>query len=443
MRINGWLLLVVGMLPACLMAQARPDAATYRKLADEADAQLRKNVLDVWFPRCVDETRGGFDAEFSRDWKKGNDRLAFIVFQSRMTWISAAVARRRPELRRQYLPYISHGLDFLRTTMSDPKQGGMFWEVSADGAPTMDGQKHAYGISFGFYAAAAAYQATHDKAALDLAMSTFRWFDQHAHDPVNGGYYETLTRDGQRVGIDRLDSPVPPMFIPNAFPAAYKSMNAHIHLLESLTELYRASKDPTVRDRLEEVLKIVRDKIVVEPGCMNMFFRPDWRPVPDYDSFGHDIETAFLMTEAADALGRPDDEKTWRVARMIVDHALAFGFDHDNGGFYDKGSALETAYDRKKTWWVQFEGLNALLIMHERYGADDPRYWEAFAKTFRFITDRMADKQFGGFYMEVEQDGTVQNHAKANQWKAAYHDGRALLNTADRLRRLADAAGPK
>jgi mannobiose 2-epimerase len=271
-------------------------------------------------------------------------------------------------------------------------------------------------------------------------MSTFRWFDEHAHDSANGGYYETLTRDGRRVGIDQLDSPAPPMFMPNAFPAAYKSMNSHIHLLESLTELYRASKDPIVGKRLEEMLHVVRDKIVVEPGCMNLFFRPDWRPVPDYDSFGHDIETAFLMTEAAEALGRSNDEKTWRVARMIVDHALAFGFDNQNGGFYDKGSALETAYDLKKTWWVQFEGLNALLLMHERYGRETPKYWDAFLKTWRFIVDRMADKEFGGFYMEVERDGTVKNHSKASQWKAAYHDGRALLTTADRLRHLAQSS---
>jgi len=434
--------MILFLLSAAALAQSAPDFATYGKLADEADAQLRKNILDVWFPRCLDEQRGGFDAEFSRDWKKGNDRVAFIVFQSRMTWISATVAQRRPELREQYLKYARHGLDFFRTRMTDREQGGMFWEVGADGTPTMQGQKHAYGISFGFYAAAAVYEATHDKAALDLAMNTFRWFDEHAHDASNGGYYETLTREGRRVGIDQLDSPMPPMFVPNAFPAAYKSMNSHIHLLESLTELYRASKDPTVGKRLEEMLAVVRDKIVVEPGCMNLFFRPDWRPVPDYDSFGHDIETAFLMIEAAEALGRADDQKTWHVARMIVDHALAFGFDNQNGGFYEKGSALENPYDFKKTWWVQFEGLNALLLMHDRYGRETPKYWDAFLKTWHFITDRMADKEFGGFYMEVERDGAVKNHSKASQWKAAYHDGRALLTTADRLRHLADTSKP-
>ena len=431
------LLVSIAFSPSSL-ARSAADPVTYRKLADEADAQLRKNILDVWFPRCVDEQRGGFHANYSREWKPGDDPVAFIVFESRMTWISATVSQRRPDLREQYLKYARHGLDFLRTKMTDAQDGGMFWEVDREGRPTMSGQKHAYGISFGIYAAAAAYDATRDPAALKLAMDTFRWFDQHAHDQINGGYYETLTRDGKLIGIDQLDSPTPPMFMPNSFPAAYKSMNSHIHLLESLTELYRVSKDPTVGKRLEEMLAIVRDKIVVEPGCMNLFFRPDWRPVPDYDSFGHDIETAFLMTEAADVLGKPDDPKTWRTARMIVDHALAFGFDDQYGGFYDKGSALETAYDRKKTWWVQFEGLNALLTMHERYGRQTPKYWEAFLKTWNFITEKMADHEFGGFYMEVDRDGTVKSHAKASPWKAAYHDGRALLTTADRLRTLAE-----
>jgi hypothetical protein len=33
----------------------------------------------------------------------------------------------------------------------------------------------------------------------------------------------------------------------------------------------------------------------------------------------------------------------------------------------------------------------------------------------------------------------VKSHAKASPWKAAYHDGRALLTTADRLRKLAES----
>jgi len=432
--------ILLGLVLACRAfgAEPAPTDDAYRRLADDAETQLRKNVLGVWFPRCIDEHRGGFDASFAPDWSKQPERDAFVVFQSRMTWICATVAKHRPDLREQYLKYARHGVEFLRTRMWDTENGGPFWELTPDGRPDAGGQKHLYGIAFFIYAAAGAYDAAHDQQALDLALDSFRWLDAHAHDQTNGGYHEALARDGKPLATAAPPAAAPPKFPDGAFPVGYKSMNAHIHLLEALTELYRVSNDPVAGKRLEEVLAIVRDRIATEPGCLHQFFTPDWRPVPDLDSFGHDIETGFLMMEACDALGRPNDERTLFVARRLVDHALAWGWDEQHGGFYDAGPALDVARDRRKTWWVQFEGLNALLLMHERFGQQTPKYWDAFVKTWRFITEHMADQQFGGFYDHVEEDGAVKAPVKAQNWKAAYHDGRALLHTADELRKLAE-----
>ncbi|HXE54487.1 MAG TPA: AGE family epimerase/isomerase, partial [Tepidisphaeraceae bacterium] len=419
-------------------ADFAPTAQNYRKLADEADQQFRDNILRVWFPRSVDQTaRGGFDSSFARDWTKRPGGPAAAVFESRMTWICATIAMRRPELKDQFLPYVRHGVAFLRDRQWDAQDGGPFWELTASLQPAGKGEKHLYGTAFVIYASAAAYEATGDKDALDLSLRTFRWMDEHSHDAGHGGYHESLARDGTPMGSGPIAAAGPAKFQGGGFPIGYKTMNAHIHLLEALTQLYHASKDPLVRTRLEEVLAVVRDKVAVAPGCLNQYFLPDWRPVPDFDSFGHDIETGFLMVEAAEALGRPDDAATWDMARRLVDHALAWGWDEQNGGFYDKGSTFEPAYDRRKTWWVQFEGLNALLLMHERFGHDDPRYFRDFVKTWRFITTHMADKEFGGYYSEVDQAGGAMNPSKANNWKAAYHDGRALLTTADRLRHMA------
>ena len=44
--------------------------------------------------------------------------------------------------------------------------------------------------------------------------------------------------------------------------------------------------------------------------------------------------------EAAEALGIPDDPATWRMARLLVDHALDWGWDEVHGGFYDKGESF-------------------------------------------------------------------------------------------------------
>ena len=80
-------------------------------------------------------------------------------------------------------------------------------------------------------------------------------------------------------------------------------MNAHIHLMEAFTTLYEAKAEPRVEARLREVFRICRDAMIVDPpGCMNQFFTPDWRPLAFADSFGHDVETTYLLLETAHAV---------------------------------------------------------------------------------------------------------------------------------------------
>jgi len=234
------------------------------------------------------------------------------------------------------------------------------------------------------------------------------------------------------------ESATPDDWRSSPFPIGYKSMNTHIHLLESFTLLYELWPDPTLRARLEELLALVRDRIAVEPGVLNLYFTPDWRPVPDHDSYGHDVETAYLMLEAAHALGRHPDPPTERMARMLVDHALDDGWDARLGGFLREGNTFHSE-DPRKEWWVEFEGLNALLLMHELHGTETDRYFRAFVGQWRYLQRYQVDADRGGVYTMVAADGTPANPSKAHDWKAAYHDSRALMNVAARLRALASA----
>ncbi len=429
------------LLLSCLCLScgaAAPDKSALARLADEMDAHFQKHILDAWFPRCIDTQNGGFLAGFNREWVMSSDRDKFLVFQSRMTWITSQVALHRPKLAETYRGYALHGLAQLEK-MWDPQHGGLFWGVDEKGqiTPKHGDKKHLYGISFGIYGAAAAYKATGDRRALDLAMKTFHWMDLKAHDAKHGGYHELLARDGTPILTPDLRArPSDRSGYPNTIPG-YKSQNTHIHLLEAITALYEVSKDELVKQRLTELLILVRDRIAVEPGCLNLFFTPDWRPVPDHDSFGHDIETAFLLVEAAESLGLHDDASTWRMARKLVDHTLDWGFDNRNGGIYEKGAAFDNPHDRSKVWWSQAEALNSLLLMHEKYGAETDRYWNAFAQSWTFTSTFIADPQHGGWYNVVAEDGKPLNMNKGSNWKAAYHDGRALLTMSARLRRMA------
>jgi mannobiose 2-epimerase len=423
-------------------AQPQPTRDTYLKLAGEVEDALHKDVLGVWFPRAVDNEHGGFHSHFARDWKKLPSDGKFSVFQGRMTWVAAQAAMREPQRKQEFAPIVRHGVEFLRDVMWDKQDGGFFWGLDDEGktTPQFGDHKELYGIGFCIYGAAAAYQATHDEQALELAKKGFSWIDQHAHDTKSGGYFEWLTRDGTPVPMRIVNGRVESNGIG---PIGFKSMNTHIHLLEAFTQLYAVWPDATIRARLEELLAIVRDKISGPPGVMNLYFTNEWQAIPDHDSYGHDVETAYLMLETDEVLHKKASEATERMAKMLVDHALAYGWDAKNGGFFHEGTTFGQPENTSKEWWVECEGLNALLLMHERYGKDDPVYFERFLAQWEFIRNHTIDGQNGGDFNLTTADGKPLTQDKGSIWKAAYHDGRAFWNVSERLRRLAAESAPQ
>lgn len=99
------------------------------------------------------------------------------------------------------------------------------------------------------------------------------------------------------------------------------------------------------------MLVLIRDKIVTQKGYLQLFFTYDWKPVTfrdssrdvimknknfDHVSFGHDVETAYLMQEASETLYGKADAKTLAIGKKMVDHALNNGWDDLLGGFYDE-----------------------------------------------------------------------------------------------------------
>lgn len=399
---------------------------------DALRASLVEELTERWYPAAIDQEVGGFHQNFGRDWTPRPDDNKFLVYQARMVWTAAAFAEFEPSRRDEYLGYARHGVEFLDSTMRDKEHGGFHWILSAQGEvdPKLGDEKHVYGVAFVIYGASKAHAVGGDERALKVARDAFDWLETHAHDPEHGGYFEALKRDGTAITEYDPAAPIADRQDRLGVYYGFKTMNSHIHLLEALAELARVDDRPIVRERLREVFLIVRDKIAVEPGALNLYLTRDWRAIPAHDSFGHDVETAYLLVEAAEVLGTPDDEETWRVARSLVDHALDWGWDDANGGFYDKGDSFASApLDTTKVWWTQAEGLNALAVMDHRFGRETDRYAKALGKQWDFIHKHMLDPEFGGWFTLTDRSGElIGDGAKASQWKANYHASRALMN---------------
>ncbi len=433
------LLLAIALLLTLVAASScsrQPNA----ELATEFRAALTTGMMEKWFPAIVDTEAGGYLSNLSADWSVGETQDKMIVTQARHLWSASQMALFAPEDTR-YEAATETGYRFLRDKMWDEEFGGFYNDVSREGTP-LSGDKRAYGNAFAIFALASYYELTHSNEALELAKKTFHWLEAHSHDPENGGYFPFLTREGEVV----TEAPGPDEGLRQSqYP--YKDQNPTIHLLEAFTDLYKVWPDLLLEERLREQLEIVRDVIVDPEGFMRLYFTPEWEPVSfrnsdpktreanfhlDHLSFGHDVETAYLMLEACEALGEASCEKTLAVGKRMLDYSLKWGFDKEYGGFYDRGydfpgELFPSIIDDRKTWWAQAEGLHTLLLFSIRF-PEARQYRTAFELQWWYIQNYLIDHERGGWFRDgLDTEPEAFDSYKASIWKGSYHNGRALI----------------
>ena len=323
-----------------------------------------------------------------------------LVYHARMIWLASAGGLNS---------VADEGCKSLWEKFWDRDYGGFVWCAGVDEG-AVDPEKHLYGNAFAIFALAKAGKR-------DDAIWAFQWFDLFGHDEVNGGYIETCWSDGeQNLSSDGLDA--------LGTPYGLKSQNSNLHMLEALTELYLLSRDPKVRSRLRETFDLFRSKFCCPDGRLNYYVTRDYVPASDIDSYGHAMEAAFLLVEAAKALEEDIDE-TWVQAKTTVDRTLNVGWDDVNGGMFNEGRFDKPPHDRKKIWWVQAESCNTLRLMASRYG--EP-YQSLCDQQWSFIEAHMIDHENKGWRPAVNEDGSlIPGLNKSDAWTEGYHQGRAVL----------------
>ncbi|MCB0688819.1 MAG: AGE family epimerase/isomerase, partial [Saprospiraceae bacterium] len=285
------------------------------------------------------------------------------------------------------------------------------------------------------------YRLSKKEEVMDLAKKTFQWLEEHSHDPVKGGYFQFLLEDGTALKEGHTN------------PA--KDQNSSIHLLEALTELYMVWPDELLKERVREMLVLVRDTITTDYGSLTLFLDQDWNPATNRDSveeyirqhihedhvsFGHDIETAYLLMEASHVLHAADDALTREKTKKMVDHTLDNGWDKEHGGIYDGGYYFKdkpgmTIVLHEKAWWAQVEAMNTLLIMTDLYPADPHGYETYFLEMWEYVKDYLIDPEYPGIFVKgLDQSPDARTADKAGIWKGNYHNVRSFLNCIKRLR---------
>ncbi len=414
LRFGWWFgLALLLTAPGLIAAKDRADYAR------EFKKQLVQKIMPYWYDTAIDQEHGGYLLADDAAQRAPPAKEKQLVTQSRMIWgFSHAHLKGLSDGKRDYLKAAEQGYGFLVAHFLDPQNGGYYWTTDPAGKP-LNERKIVYGQSFVIYGLVEYYRASGDKAALSRGLDLYHALQNHAHDAQHGGWVEHFQRDWTP-----LLTPGPEAIVE---VAGLKSANTHLHLMEALAELYAVAREPEIRKSLQEAVKINATYFYPKDPGQSCFHRHlDWTVVTNASSaglsYGHNVEFAWLMVRAQTALGR---RPFWDQFDAHLAHALRYGYDHRRGGLYSRGSDDQPATNTDKVWWVQAEMLAALTegLKHK----ENPAYAEAMDKLLQFISKYQANPADGIWLDTVAADGTPKVTAKAHNWKANYHDVRAIV----------------
>lgn len=392
-----------------------------QRLAEQASGELTKGILPFWMTYTVDKKRGGFYGEISDSLEINKDAPKGALLTSRILWaFSSSYLQFKAE---EYLKIADFAYEYLTRVFWDRNDLGFFWLVDPHGVP-IETRKQIYGQAFGIYALSEYYKATGEKEALNRAIELFHLIEDKSYDKQHAGYFEAYTRDW-RLETDLRLTPID--------MNEKKSMNTHLHVLEAYTNLLRIWNDGSLIRALETLIDMFLNRIIDRRSShLRLFFDEKWIVKSDNLSFGHDIETSWLLVEAVETL--TNDHLMRDITELAIDMAQAV---HDQGMDPDGGILFEAdrngkVIDSKKEWWVQCEAVVGFLNAHHLSG--DVHFLDAALKTWGFIQKYIIDREHGEWVRYVTRDRVVKkNEALVNNWKCPYHNSRTCLEIINRV----------
>jgi len=391
------------------------------QLSKEMKHHLKTVIIPFW-KQLRDNENGGFYGFMDYDLQLNKEAEKGCILNSRILWFfSNSYLLLKDE---SLLKEAVHAYRFMREKCCDHKNGGIYWSMSYDGKP-VETIKHTYNQAFAIYALASYYDASCDQDALKAAMELFELIETKCRDA--SGYLEAFDEAFHIIDNDKLSE--------NGVMAD-KTMNTLLHIFEAYTELYRVTKSEKVKVCLEEILVIFADKVYnPELHRQEVFFDKEYHSILDLHSYGHDIETAWLIDRGCDVLANMEINKKMEViTKDLTNQIYRVAFD----GRSLANEAEDGVINQDRIWWVQAETVVGFLNGFEKT-PDRVEYLDAAEATWHFIKEHLWDHRSGSeWYWKVDKDG-IPDHQKpiVEPWKCPYHNGRMCLEV---IRRVENAS---
>jgi len=398
------------------------DATELKNFSRRAEEQLFGHILPFWCGPALDRKNGGWMGWLSNDLQPDRSQPKGLIVNARILWAFSAVHRARP--KKLFQQMAARAFDFVTNKFWDAKHGGAFWRLD-DSGKVIDDSKKIYGHAFVIYALTEFYLAFENEIALARAKELFELAEQHAHDQKFGGYIEVCNRDWSEAGTGARLS--------EKDLAEKKSMNNQLHVLEAFTNLFRVWPEPRVAKRLRELVELFLTRILdANTQHLHHFFNEQWNVRSDTYTFGHDIEAAWLLCEAAEVLGDASLLKNVQaVALQMAGVVLREGIAADGAlGYEGNGGKI---IDYGKECWPQAEAVVGFLNAFQLSG--DEKFLTAARRVWNFIEENLVDRVHGEWFWRITPEGRVDGKLpKVSEWKGPYHGARACLETIHRLK---------
>ena len=389
------------------------------QLKKEVTEDLTRNILPYWSAKMVDNVNGGFYGRIDGNDKVYPEAEKGGILNARILWTYSSAYRVLGDT--SYLRLAKRAKDYILAHFFDSKYGGAYLSLKADGAPS-NTRKQVYTNAFFIYALAEYNRATGDKQALAEARKIFELFEKYAADKEYGGYYEVFSQDWQRVR-ERM--------IGESSDKDEKTMNTSLHVMEAYANLYRVSGDKLVGDRLRNIVEIFLDKIIdKKTSHLICFLDRSWNSTSTVDSYGHDIESSWLLDEAAGLLKDKKLIERVNVAGLNIANTAAEGYQSDGSMLTEKNYATGN-FRTQRSWWEQAETIVGYLNAFELTG--DESYLNRSLKCWEYTKKYFIDTKNGGWFSSVSESG-VPGGDKAGFWICPYHSGRMCMEVIERVK---------
>ena len=390
---------------------------TLTKLKEEMTSELEA-IISWWVINMPDKINGGFYGNIDNNNIPDTNAPKGIVLNSRILWTFSAASTFSKNNHCKEIA--SRAYQYICNHFLDNEFGGVYWSVDGMGKPHED-KKQIYGIAFFLYGLSEYYEKWRDENVLQLAIRCFRWIESYSFDKKNGGYFEAFTRDWQKISDLRLSA---------KDINESKTMNTHLHILEAYTNLYKIWNDELLKDRIIHLLELF-DKYFIDKNSfhLHLFFDDQWELRSSLQSYGHDIEAAWLLRQCALVIGNKKLIQQFGEYAVRIADAAAEGLDIDGGLWYEYEKSDDHLI-KEKHWWPQAEALIGFLDVYHL--TKNKLYLHKAFNSWRFIEKHLRDNLNGEWYWGITEDYNIIGKEKAGFWKCPYHNSRACIEVITR-----------